>query len=590
MAPIADIAGALAPAASPAPPAAGRAEATSKSGHGSATARAKGGNPTRAANGAGADDAFDDFDAQLDAALPDSDGDQDPKALKPTGKGRDEKTSHAEGDRKRNHHGEQTAAAVVLTPWTFIQPVDSAPPNGDAANTSVDATTGADKTAAEKTGVAKTGDDAAVTVSSAAAGSGRSANPADARTVVTGIGAARRLDEGSLPGQEGDAPADASAVDPADGPADGPANDAAPAKGVVLKNGATPDEIVDTAKVAASKDAGAAQGQPPAVSADSAAKGDPGTPAQTAVKTQQPASPVLTSPPVNGGEVRPDAPAATAAAAATQATAAMGVQGAADVQKTNAAPGTRAGRGDKTPGGRPHTSPSRVETQVNASPSQGHGKEHHTPRVDASANVGSVDERRGSAPQGDSAPFASQASGAPAPAEVSVRHEPTPAATGTGGGHVVTAPLTSMGATGSTAADVVLSGDVPVMTAGDVPDSDTPQRLVHSLRMQFLRGGGDAVVQLRPEHLGPVTVSLRVEDGNVEARITAANPVVAEWLEAHHETLREGLQANGLTLDRLMVDRDGRSPDRRGDRREEPRRQQRFRPASEAQSTFELTI
>jgi flagellar hook-length control protein FliK len=106
--------------------------------------------------------------------------------------------------------------------------------------------------------------------------------------------------------------------------------------------------------------------------------------------------------------------------------------------------------------------------------------------------------------------------------------------------------------------------------------------------MQFLRGGGDAVVQLRPEHLGPVTVSLKVEQGTVSARITAADPVVAEWLQAHQDTLREGLQANGLTLDRLAVERDGRPPDRRERREQTPR--QRFRPASEPQSTFELTI
>ena len=47
----------------------------------------------------------------------------------------------------------------------------------------------------------------------------------------------------------------------------------------------------------------------------------------------------------------------------------------------------------------------------------------------------------------------------------------------------------------------------------EVDLATTPHRLVQSLRMQFLRGGGDAVVQLRPEHLGPVTVSLRVEAG-----------------------------------------------------------------------------
>jgi flagellar hook-length control protein FliK len=136
--------------------------------------------------------------------------------------------------------------------------------------------------------------------------------------------------------------------------------------------------------------------------------------------------------------------------------------------------------------------------------------------------------------------------------------------------------------------EVVMSGDVPTLTSSDVPDADTPHRLVQSLRMQFLRGGGDAVVQLSPEHLGPVTISLKVEQGAVEARITASNPVVAEWLQAHHESLREGLQANGLTLDRLQVDKDGQAPDRR-ERRETPQRQ-RFRQPAETQSTFELTI
>ena len=141
---------------------------------------------------------------------------------------------------------------------------------------------------------------------------------------------------------------------------------------------------------------------------------------------------------------------------------------------------------------------------------------------------------------------------------------------------------------GAVAADGAVVADLPVSGSPDVPDADTPQRLVQSLRMQFLRGGGDAVVQLRPEHLGPVTVSLKVEQGTVSARITAADPVVAEWLQAHQDTLREGLQANGLTLDRLTVERDGRPPDRRERREQAPR--QRFRPASEPQSTFELTI
>jgi flagellar hook-length control protein FliK len=169
-----------------------------------------------------------------------------------------------------------------------------------------------------------------------------------------------------------------------------------------------------------------------------------------------------------------------------------------------------------------------------------------------------------------------------------VQPDSAPVVTAARDSQTVATVVTGVGVASSSAADVLISGDAPAMSAADVPDPDTPHRLVQSLRMQFLRGGGDAVVQLQPEHLGPVTVSLRVEQGSVEARITAANPVVAEWLQANHETLREGLQASGLTLDRLQVDRDGQSPDRR-QRREAPARQ-RFRQSPEAKSTFELTI
>lgn len=128
----------------------------------------------------------------------------------------------------------------------------------------------------------------------------------------------------------------------------------------------------------------------------------------------------------------------------------------------------------------------------------------------------------------------------------------------------------------------------PVTTA-DVPAADTADHLVQSMRMQFLRGGGDAIVHIRPEHLGPVTISLRVEDGAVAARIVTDNPAVAEWLQSNEHALRDGLKGSGLQLERLVVHRDGQSPGHGREREAAARKPPQRRPANGA-STFEITV
>jgi flagellar hook-length control protein FliK len=207
-------------------------------------------------------------------------------------------------------------------------------------------------------------------------------------------------------------------------------------------------------------------------------------------------------------------------------------------------------------------------------------KNRDASRVDPNASARFIDDRRPGAGSSDTVAatpktttVTSASEGAPEVVAVTRVTQPL-------------SPLASADSARQFPVDATPMPEGSTTSGGNVPDPETAQRLVQSLRMQFLRGGGDAVVQLRPEHLGAVTVSLRVEQGSVAAHVTAADPVVAEWLRAHQDSLRDGLQANGLTLDRLSIDRDGRSPDRR-ERREAPPRQ-RFRAASEAQSTFEL--
>jgi len=119
----------------------------------------------------------------------------------------------------------------------------------------------------------------------------------------------------------------------------------------------------------------------------------------------------------------------------------------------------------------------------------------------------------------------------------------------------------------------LMTGEVPVMsTAPPAAGMDgapggtlapglgrqVSDQLIQSLRMQFRNGIGEAVLHLRPEHLGPVTVSLRVEAGQVSATVQAELPAVRQWLESQEAALREGLAQQGLDLGRLVVTPDGR--------------------------------
>lgn len=134
---------------------------------------------------------------------------------------------------------------------------------------------------------------------------------------------------------------------------------------------------------------------------------------------------------------------------------------------------------------------------------------------------------------------------------------------------------------------VVMSGDAPAVAA---PAPDTADRIVQSLKLQVQRGGGDAVLHLEPEHLGPVAITIRVENGVVSAVITAEHPGVAEWLQSNQQSLREGLQSSGLHLERFVVQRDGQSPSDR-QRREWAGNQRAFRRRlPQTDSTFEISV
>lgn len=92
---------------------------------------------------------------------------------------------------------------------------------------------------------------------------------------------------------------------------------------------------------------------------------------------------------------------------------------------------------------------------------------------------------------------------------------------------------------------------------------DLPQQVVRAVHMQWRQGIGEARLQLHPQHLGHLTVLLRVEGGTVTAVLRTESRLALERIEANQQELRAALEQQGLRLDRLVVAVD---PDARGRR------------------------
>lgn len=67
---------------------------------------------------------------------------------------------------------------------------------------------------------------------------------------------------------------------------------------------------------------------------------------------------------------------------------------------------------------------------------------------------------------------------------------------------------------------------------------------------------GELTLRLRPQHLGMVRVRVRVEESSVTALLEASSEQARGLLKAHLTTLREALEARGLSVDRIDVEHD----------------------------------
>ena len=583
-----DIAGAVAPAPSrPAKAGDARADGTTRSANSAGRTRSHGAHASRSAKTES--DAADAFDAQLDAVLPDADGTGKTKnKVAATGDAPQPAPAEREsGEQARD----QVATGAVLAPWTFVQAVDVTP---TVAGDSVATPSPGDAPSGAETADAATGISDALLTEARPAGDAPRDSSSGSSKGAPGI-------QNMLPAQP--TIADSAAVQPGTenvtgtGLADVPAPNAAAeenissdqvsapqASGVEERSTPNSGDVRDLTmdKPGADKPGAAAASSTPVTGATGA------TPTRVAsVSTSDAESSASTAQATPPDPSVVSARSAINAATPEQPSADVQAAAAAETVTTAARVPANATRGDGlSMKGRSAAAHGQQRHGLQTSASRDTEKGPRGAAVDAPANVAAADDQRRNGSPGDADMSGSKAAAVTTGSDMPPHEVPLASAT-----RVVHPTVSSMPAIDG-ARQVPVDGaplaEAATAPAADAPDADTPYRLVQSLRMQFLRGGGDAIVQLHPEHLGQVTVSLRVEQGSVAARITAADPVVAEWLQAHQDSLRDGLQANGLTLERLSIDRDGRSPDRRERRQPPPR--QRFRQAAETQSTFELTI
>ena len=134
--------------------------------------------------------------------------------------------------------------------------------------------------------------------------------------------------------------------------------------------------------------------------------------------------------------------------------------------------------------------------------------------------------------------------------------------------------------------------EAPIPTPAHIPEADTVRQLVQTMRMQFRDGIGDAVVRLRPEHLGEVSISLRVDQQSVSATVHAEVAAVRQWLESQEASLRSGLAEQGLHLEKFVVREDPQQNQQQADHEEAQRRnrQARRQRDTEGEPRFEITV
>jgi flagellar hook-length control protein FliK len=170
--------------------------------------------------------------------------------------------------------------------------------------------------------------------------------------------------------------------------------------------------------------------------------------------------------------------------------------------------------------------------------------------------------------------------------EYLIAGRPTEIAQGSQGGPVF---ATAIAAPAAAQASVQAAAPAPVPVTPQ-QEADNVARLVESMRVQFRQGVPEATVRLRPEHLGEVTIAIRVDRGVVSAVVHAETPAVQQWLESQEDKLRNGLADQGLSLEKFVVrEREQERREQRPQHQPPPRYRQPRGEGRENGQGFEVT-
>jgi flagellar hook-length control protein FliK len=112
------------------------------------------------------------------------------------------------------------------------------------------------------------------------------------------------------------------------------------------------------------------------------------------------------------------------------------------------------------------------------------------------------------------------------------------------------------------------------------------EQIVKAVRMQIRDGIGEAKLTLRPDHMGEVSVQLRVDKDRVSATLLVERSDVRAQIEGQGAALRAGLEAQGLKLEDFVVREDGER--RKGSGHEGQREQSGRRRRQTSDKSFDL--
>jgi flagellar hook-length control protein FliK len=129
------------------------------------------------------------------------------------------------------------------------------------------------------------------------------------------------------------------------------------------------------------------------------------------------------------------------------------------------------------------------------------------------------------------------------------------------------AVLPQGGATESQAGAGALPEAIASPPSETIDSGPLEQQVVQAIKLQWQAGVGEATIKLQPEHLGAMTVSLRVDSGSVSAEMRVETATAQHWITNHQVDLRAALERQGLTLGRMIVTQDS-DPKRQFDRQQ----------------------